>query len=59
MDAIPHGCDPTERAMTTESIDRIPGGRNAGRWWSCRRPAHDEGNPSLGEVSVAQHEAAM
>jgi len=34
--------------MTTAEIARILGGAHrAGRWWSCRSPAHDDRSPSL------------
>ncbi len=34
--------------MNAAEIARALGGRKAGAWWSCRCPAHDDHNPSLG-----------
>lgn len=34
--------------MNAAEIARALGGRKAGAWWSCRCPAHDDRNPSLG-----------
>lgn len=33
--------------MTAGNIAAALGGRRAGRWWSCRCPAHDDRSPSL------------
>ena len=33
--------------MTAAEIAAALGGRRAGRWWSCRCPAHDDRSPSL------------